>query len=82
VTTILMRLFHAPDRVTVLAKILQSCLGDTPPDSLPSWKEALGQEQYQIASSVDVTLDRNLQLQPPLSKRVPEQGDPQSRFPS
>jgi hypothetical protein len=152
VAATLMRLFHAPDRVTVLAEILRSCLSDTPPDSLPSWEAALGQEQFlyfeaslpspasyrhqlayqlderilvpylreaaghsgeklegptkvdallispdtgfaavfeakvisdisagvqfdvlrnQIARNIDVTLDPNSQLQPPLSERVP-----------
>ena len=46
VAATLMRLFHAPGRVTALAEILRSCLGDTPPDSLPSWEAALGQEQF------------------------------------
>lgn len=45
VATTLMHLFHAPDRVTLLAETLRRCLGDTPPDSLPSWEAALGQEQ-------------------------------------
>ena len=46
VAATLMRLFHAPNRVTLLAQILRHCLGDTPPDSLPSWEAALGQEQF------------------------------------
>ena len=46
VATTLMRLFHAPNRVTLLAETLCYCLGDTPPDSLSSWEAALGQEQF------------------------------------
>jgi hypothetical protein len=45
VAATLMRLFHAPNRVALLAETLRHCLGDTPPDSLPSWEAALGQEQ-------------------------------------
>jgi hypothetical protein len=43
VATTLMRLFRAPNRVTLLAE--SHCLGDTPPDSLSSWEAALGDEQ-------------------------------------
>ena len=46
VATTLMRLFQAPNRVTLLAETLRSCLGDTPPDSLSSWEAALGGEQF------------------------------------
>jgi hypothetical protein len=46
VATTLMRLFHAPNRVTLLAETLRSCLGDTPPGSLSSWEAALGREQF------------------------------------
>jgi hypothetical protein len=46
VATTLMRLFHAPNRVTLLAEILRHCLGDTLPDSLSSWAAALGKEQF------------------------------------
>lgn len=46
VATTLMRLFHAPNRVTLLAETLRHCLGDTPPDSLSSWEAALGNEQF------------------------------------
>lgn len=46
VAATLMQMFHAPSRVDVFARVLRRCLGDTPPDSLPSWEAALGQEQF------------------------------------
>jgi len=46
VAATLMQMFHAPDRIDLLGQMLQNCLGDTPPDSLPSWEAALGQEQF------------------------------------
>lgn len=46
VAATLMQLFHAPNRVALLASLLRSCLGDTPPDSLPSWEAALGHQQF------------------------------------
>ena len=45
VAATLMQLFHAPDRIDLFARVLHHCLGDAPPDSLPSWEAALGQEQ-------------------------------------
>jgi hypothetical protein len=33
-------------RAWPFARLLRHCLGDTPPDSLPSWEAALGQEQF------------------------------------
>lgn len=45
VAATLMHLFHAPNRVTLLAETLRNCLGNTPPDSLPRWEAALGQKQ-------------------------------------
>jgi hypothetical protein len=46
VAATLMQLFHAPNRIDLFARVLRHCLGDTPPDSLPSWEAALGQEQF------------------------------------
>jgi hypothetical protein len=46
VAATLMQLFHAPNRIDLLARVLRHCLGDAPPDSLPSWEAALGQEQF------------------------------------
>jgi hypothetical protein len=46
VAATLMRLFYTPNRVGLLAALLRGCLGDTPPDSLPSWEAALGEEQF------------------------------------
>ncbi len=46
VVTTLMRLFHAPDRQSVLAKILRQCLGEVPPiEGLATWEQALGDTQ-------------------------------------
>ena len=41
VAATLMHLFHAPNPVTLLAETMQNCLGNTPPDSLPRWKQHL-----------------------------------------
>jgi hypothetical protein len=46
VAATLMQLFHAPNHAGLLAGMLRHCLGNTPPDGLPSWEAALGQEQF------------------------------------
>jgi hypothetical protein len=46
VAATLMQMFHAPNRIDLIAQMLRHCLGDTPPDSLPSWEAALGHEQF------------------------------------
>ena len=46
VVTALMSLFHAPDRVPVLVKMLRGCLGAVPPiEGLASWGQALGGDE-------------------------------------
>jgi hypothetical protein len=43
VVTALMKVFHAPDRVTALAALLRRCLGEVPPlDGVATWEQALG----------------------------------------
>jgi hypothetical protein len=46
VAATVMQLFHAPNRIDLFARVLRHCLGDSPPDSLPSWEAAPGQEQF------------------------------------
>ena len=46
VAAALMQLFHAPDRIDLFARVLRHCLGEAPPDSLPSWEAALGEDQF------------------------------------
>jgi hypothetical protein len=46
VVTALMGIFHAPDRVPVLAEMLRRCLGEVPPtEGLATWEQALGDPQ-------------------------------------
>ena len=71
VAATLMRLFHTPNRVALLAETLRECLGDTPPDSLPSWEAALGQEQFlYFEASLPSPESYRKQLAPQLGERV------------
>ena len=56
VVTALMSMFHAPDRVPVLAEMLRGCLGKVPPiEGLASWEQALG-DQQQLQLYFEVSL--------------------------
>ena len=51
--------------------MLRHCLGDTPPDSLPSWEAALGQEQFlYFEANLPSPADYSHQLRPQLDEHI------------
>ena len=54
IVTALMSIFNAPDRMDILAALLQRCLGAVPPLSgLVTWEQALGSTGTNCASSLN-----------------------------
>jgi hypothetical protein len=69
-----MSIFHAPDRLLVLAALLRRCLGDVPPvDGLASWEQALTEtREEELSLFFEVSLPTPQEYRQELAQHLEE----------